>query len=373
MSPQPDVCIRGAGIVGRVLALLLARERLRVALVGGPAATEADVRAYALNAASRQLLQELRCWPDPHEATPVLRMQVAGDRQGQTHFDAAAQSVPALGWIVDVPVLERKLAEAARFAPGIEEIAAPVPAPLTVVCEGRASATRAELGVAWQSAPYTQQAMAARLDCELPHGQTAFQWFTPEGEIVALLPLGGPQGRQVALVWSARRERVPHLMALQADAFTAELHALSGGALGALTLTGPRACWPLQVGQASRWVGRMPGRGDESFALAGDAAHAMHPLAGQGLNLGLGDTAELARLLAQRPAWRAPGDLRLLRAYERARRARWARMKLLTDGLQQFFVRTEAPLALLRNWGLAAFDRCAPLKARAAGLAVGEF
>jgi 2-polyprenyl-6-methoxyphenol hydroxylase-like FAD-dependent oxidoreductase len=375
MSAQPDVCIRGAGIVGRALALLLARERLRVALVvGSPATAEADVRAYALNAPSRRLLQELRCWPDESDATPVLHMQVAGDRQGQTCFDAAAQKqTQALSWIVDVPALERKLAEAARFAPGIDEVAAPVPAPLTVVCEGRASATRAAWGVDWQSAPYSQHAIATRLDCERPHGQTAFQWFTPEGEILALLPLGGPQGRQAAVVWSVQRERAPHLLEMQADAFAADLHHVSGGALGALTLASRRACWPLQVGQASRWVGRVPGRADASFALAGDAAHAMHPLAGQGLNAGLGDTAELARLLAQRPAWRAAGDLRLLRAYERARRARWTRMKLLTDGLQQCFVRTEAPLALLRNWGLAAFDRCAPLKMRAVGLATGEF
>jgi len=369
MSAQPDVCIRGAGIVGRVLALLLARERLRVALVAPAANAGADVRAFALNAASRRLLQDLRCWPDPHEATPVLHMQVMGQRQGQARLDAAAQE-EALNWIVDVPALERKLAKAARFAPDVEEIAAPVPAPLTVVCAGRASV---ELGVAWESAPYPQQAIAARFDGELPHGQTAFQWFTPEGETLTLLPLGGPQGRQVAAIRVVPRERAPHLMALPDHAFAAELHQISGGALGALALASQRVGWPLQVGQANRWVGRVPGREDESFALAGDAAHAMHPLGGQGLNLGLGDACELARLLAERPAWRAPGDLRLLRAYERARRARWAAMKLLTDGLQQWLARTEAPLALLRNWGLAAFDRCEPLKARAAGLAAGRF
>jgi len=377
MLVQPEVCVRGAGIVGRTLALLLARARLRVALVAAdsPAAAApqaGDVRAYALSAANRQLLQELRCWPAEGDATPVLRMDVFGDRQARACFDAAAQGVEALGWIVDVPALERKLAEAGRFAPDIETVAAPVPAPLTVVCEGRASQTRAELGVAWKATPYPQHAIATRLDCELPHGQTARQWFTAEGEILAFLPLGGPHGRQVAVVWSVRCERAPHLMALDEGAFAAELHQVSGAVLGALALAGQRACWPLQLAEADRWAGPVPGRAHQSFALAGDAAHAMHPLAGQGLNAGLGDAAELARLLAARPSWRTPDDLKLLRAYARARRARWMPMKLATDGLQQLFGRTEAPLALLRNWGLAAFDRCGPLKARAIDFAAGK-
>ena len=378
MTAQPDVCIRGAGIVGRTLALLLAREKLQVALVAGgqprPAADDAghgDVRAYALSPASRQLLQALRCWPAEADATPVLEMQVFGDQQGQVRFSAATQKVEALNWIVDVPALERLLAEAARFAPGIEEVAEPVPAPLTVVCEGRASRTRAELGVEFDITPYPQQAIATRLECELPHGQVARQWFTPAGEILAFLPLGGPQGRQVAVVWSVRRERVAGLMALDDAAFAAELHQASHAALGALALASPRASWPLQLAEASRWAGPMPGRPGADFALAGDAAHAMHPLAGQGLNVGLGDAAELARLLAAREAWRSPADLKLLRAWERARRAEWARMKLATDGLQQLFGRPEAPLALLRNWGLSAFDRSGPLKSRIIGLAMG--
>ena len=378
MTAQPDVCIRGAGIVGRALALLLAREKLQVALVAGgqprPVADDAghgDVRAYALSPASRQLLQALRCWPAEADATPVLEMQVFGDQQGQVRFSAATQKVEALNWIVDVPALERLLAEAARFAPGIEEVAEPVPAPLTVVCEGRASRTRAELGVEFDITPYPQQAIATRLECELPHGQVARQWFTPAGEILAFLPLGGPQGRQVAVVWSVRRERVAGLMALDDAAFAAELHQASHAALGALALASPRASWPLQLAEASRWAGPMPGRPGAAFALAGDAAHAMHPLAGQGLNVGLGDAAELARLLAAREAWRSPADLKLLRAWERARRADWSRMKLATDGLQQLFGRPEAPLALLRNWGLSAFDRSGPLKSRIIGLAMG--
>ena len=117
MALAADVCIRGAGIVGRTLALLLARERLRVALVAAPprADTAPDVRAYALNPAARTLLDGLRCWPDDRAATPVLGMQVHGDSTGLVRFDAATQGVPALNWIVDVPTLERQLAERAYW------------------------------------------------------------------------------------------------------------------------------------------------------------------------------------------------------------------------------------------------------------------
>ena len=371
MAATHDICIRGAGIVGRTLALLLARARLRVALVAGPEAPAADVRAYALNAAARRLLSSVRCWPDERAATPVTAMQVYGDQRGALRFAADAQDVPALNWIVDVPVLERQLAEAVGYQGDIEIVAAPVPAALTVVCEGRASRTRAELGVEFETTRYPQHAIATRLDCERAHEQVAHQWFTPEGDILALLPLDGPRGHQVAMVWSVREERVAELMALDDAAFAARVFEYSGGVLGALDVVGARARWPLLLARATRWVGRMPERPQDSWALAGDAAHAMHPLAGQGLNVGLGDVAELARLLGTREAWRSPGDMKLLRRYERARQGDWLRMSLATDGLQQLFGRTEPTAALLRNWGMNLFDASGPLKARVTRLAMG--
>ena len=132
MAHTFDICIRGAGIVGRTLALLLARERLRVALVANPtpqAAAAPDVRAYALNTASRTLLESLRSWPDPQHATAVARMEVFGDKDGAVHFDAAAQGAEALAWIVDVPALEQRLAEAVRYQPQVEVVQAPVTPP----------------------------------------------------------------------------------------------------------------------------------------------------------------------------------------------------------------------------------------------------
>ena len=220
MAHTFDICIRGAGIVGRTLALLLARERLRVALVANPtpqAAAAPDVRAYALNTASRTLLESLRSWPDPQHATAVARMDVFGDKDGAVHFDAAAQGAEALAWIVDVPALEQRLAEAVRYQPQVEVVQAPVNAALTVVCEGRASSTRAEFGVDFEVTPYTQHAIATRLECEHPHGQVARQWFLPDG-ILAFLPLDGPEGRSVAVVWSVDREQVTPLLALEPDA-----------------------------------------------------------------------------------------------------------------------------------------------------------
>src|SRR3990167_10969997 len=148
MTQPFDICIHGDGIVGRTLALLLARERLRVGLVSRPAATSPsaattapDVRAYALNAKSRALLESLRCWPDAQHATEVLAMRVLGDDGGEVNFSAQELKVQGLTWIVDVPVLEAQLAAAVRFQPQIELLDAPQPASLTVICEGDRKST----------------------------------------------------------------------------------------------------------------------------------------------------------------------------------------------------------------------------------------
>jgi 2-polyprenyl-6-methoxyphenol hydroxylase-like FAD-dependent oxidoreductase len=359
MALPPEICIRGAGIVGRSLALLLARERVRVALVAPdtPPATQ-DVRAYALNAASKALLESLRAWPNAAHATPVGEMIVHGDAGGCVHFDAVQQKVEALAWIVDVPALERQLGDAVRFQPRIEVVTAPVAAPLTVICEGRMSATRAALGIGYDVTRYPHHAIAARLEAERPHDGIARQWFNDQGEILALLPLGAD--RSVALVWSVDRLRAPELLAQGAEEFGAALREATHDALGALTLTSERAAWPLQRAIAERWTGRFD-NGD-AWALAGDAAHTMHPLAGQGLNAGLADVTALAEIIKSRDYWRGVGDARLLRRYERARRAGVLPMSLATDGLQQLFSRAAGPLPALRNWGMRGFDRTRLIK-----------
>ena len=369
MNKLYDVVILGGGIVGRTLALLLARERLRVALVERRPATGAapDVRAYALNAAARALLQEVRAWPaDERQATPVRTMWVADAEDGPAGLPQAAAALrfdePAAGeplaWIVDVPVLEGLLEQALHFQHGVERLdadgGAPPRAALTVVCEGRHSATRAAAGIAWDAVPYPHTAVAARLHCARPHGTVARQWFRGD-EIVALLPLDGAEGAQVALVWSVPHERAARLLALSSEAFAAELQTACGAALGDMALQSTPAAWPLQRALARPWV--RPG-----LALAGDAAHAMHPLAGQGLNTGLADVAALVRVLREREYWRELGDLRLLRRYERARAAPVAAMLAATDALYGLFSHPDARVVGLRRWGLRAVDRLEPLK-----------
>ena len=365
MTQVFDICIRGAGIVGRTLALLLARERLRVGLVVRPSAASAgdssgagDVRAYALNAKSRALLESLRCWPDALHATEVLAMQIKGDAGGEVNFSAAQLKVPGLTWIVDVPTLEAQLAQALRFQPQIELLDAPQPADLTVICEGKASSTRAEFGLDFEVTPYPQTAIAARLRCETAHAQTACQWFS-QGEILAFLPLEGPEGNSVAIVWSVMRERVAELLNRSEAGFCQQLEVASSGRLGKLSLISARSAWPLQSAHAQRWAGSHAGG---AWVLAGDAAHNVHPLAGQGLNLGLSDVAMLAKTLHERDYWRKVGDEKLLRRYERSRKAEVLVMDRTMDGLQRLFSRQGASWQAVRNWGMNGFEHSGLVK-----------
>ena len=364
MSKTFDVCIRGGGVVGHTLALLLARERLRVALVTRPQqAPAADVRAYALNSASREVLQALRVWPEAPLATPVKEMQVWGDKGGYVNFTADSVAQEALAWIVDVPALEQQLIQAVRYQPQIERVAAPEKAALTVICEGHRSSSRDEFGARWTVKPYPQKAIAARLESDQPHRGVARQWFA-NGDIVALLPLSGVAGNSVALVWSASIERASELEKLPPEEFCAALQAVCGQEAGTLHLSSERACWPLALSNADHWVGN-------GWALAGDAAHTVHPLSGQGLNLGLADAACLAGVLAQREYWRLLGDEKLLRRYERARKADVAAMGAVTDGLHGLFAQTDERWQMLRNWGMKEFGRSGILKRWVARQAAG--
>lgn len=372
MTPDLDVCVRGGGIVGHTLALSLARERLRVGLVTSSASTPAfqgtDARAYALNAKSRSLLQSLRCWPDPGQATEVLTMQVKGDQGGEVNFCAVDLDVPGLMWIVDVPTLESNLAAAIGFQTRIEVLDRPRAAALTVVCEGKSSSTRSEFGVAFDVKPYHQSAVAARVQCAKAHAQCAYQWFS-NGEILALLPLDGPQANSMAIVWSVPRQRADELLGVDAAEFCRLLEGVSGAPLGAMNLISERSAWPLQSAHASRWSGRHAGL---PWVLVGDAAHNVHPLAGQGLNLGLADVAVLSATLGAREYWRQIGDERLLRRYERARKLQVLAMDRTVDGLQQLFASHAPGWQAARNWGMKGFDRSGLIKQWIARQAMGS-
>jgi 2-polyprenyl-6-methoxyphenol hydroxylase-like FAD-dependent oxidoreductase len=369
MTRPFDICIRGAGIVGRTLALHLARKQLRVALVAPTDDTpgQSDIRAYALNQASRQLLESVRCWPQEPDATPVLAMQVHGDEGGHVAFGANEQHTDALNWIVDVSALQDRLRDAVRFQPLIEVFDAPQPATLTVICEGKASSTRQEWGVEWDVTPYDQWAVAARIQCEKPHQQIARQWFD-QGEILAFLPLGGPQGSICAIVWSVSPERARALVDATEQEFSQALQAASHGQLGLVSLCSARSNWPLQQALARHWSGTSP---QGAWVLAGDAAHNVHPLAGQGLNLGLGDVAELVQILGDRAYWRAVNDPRLLRQYERARKTDFAVIGQAGNLLQQLFSNPHPVLQTLRNWGMNRFEQSGPIKQWVAQRAMG--
>jgi 2-polyprenyl-6-methoxyphenol hydroxylase-like FAD-dependent oxidoreductase len=380
-NTQFDVCIRGAGIVGRSLALMLASQGLRVALVNLHASANAgqghsDVRAYALNTAAKQLLTDLRCWPEASACTPILKMHIEGDQGGNLEFSAADQGVEALNWMVDVLSLENNLRKASGFQPLIQELAENVAAPLTVICEGRASQTRAELGVAFDVKHYDQHALACRIRTQAPHSQVARQWFqnTHGPEILAFLPIGGEASHEWAVVWSLTIARAQALQNVSADAFQLQLQDASQGIAGFVELISERAVWPLQLAKAGRWTGTMPGSGTgkqaASFVLAGDAAHAIHPLAGQGLNVGLADAAKLASVIQAKEFWRPISDLKLLRRYERARQAEVVAMGCVTDGLQTLFAEPSVPVQKLRNWGMSAFNQLSPLKKWMAGEAM---
>ena len=383
-----DVCIRGAGVVGKALALLLARARIRVGLVQAPPQTHAqiDIRAFALNVASRTLLSSLRAWPEPTCA--VQRMWVQGDGTGASagvvQFDATAMGTEALAWIVDASALEQRLHTAVSFAPEITLLDTPQPAALTVICEGRHSASREAMGLAYEQLAYDQTAIAATLQVEQPHQAMARQWMQG-GEVCALLPrCAAPEfdatgGNSVALVWSVHHEHAQQLLAMDETQFCAALQLACGQALGPMRLTSQRAAWPLHLAQASRWVGTGlhagfgTGLGAQGgvWALAGDAAHAVHPLAGQGLNLGLGDAAELAQVLAGKEYFRSYGDLRLLRRYERARKGDAAALRVATDGLQRLFALDDERARSLRNWGMRGFESLSPLKSAVMRRAMG--
>lgn len=346
--------------MGSSLALALARQGHRIALLPGRSAAgqSEDLRAYALNAASVSLLKALKVWDalPPDAVTPVYDMRIEGDQAGAAlDFSSWQQGVAELAWIVDAGALEQELATAVRFAPHIQIVDKPVAAALHALCEGKASKTRDSLGVAFDLSPYGHSAIAARLVADAPHLGVARQWFRSP-DVLALLPFNRPVSEHsYGLVWSMPEAQASSLLEASTEDFEAALNEATGGAAGRLGLRSERLAWPLSVGRAEKFTG--PG-----WALLGDAAHVVHPLSGQGLNLGLADVSALVKVLGERESWRGLGDARLLRRYERERLTPTWAMRQLTDGLLHLFASRQPPLKELRNRGLTLVNHLTPLK-----------
>ena len=382
-APRADVCVSGSGAVAMTLALALSAEGFSVAWArdeafAAPRST--DVRTYALNARSVALLTRLRIWPSLREwSAPVFDMQIRGDDGGALSFSAWQQQVTELAWIVDAGALERLLSEALRFAPRVDVVPSldagrpPLAADLLAICEGKHSDTRQALGVSFDRQAYGHWGVAARLQATRPHQGVARQWFRSP-DVLALLPFHQPEPEaSYGLVWSVPQARARELLALApaeferalTDAITqSQPDALAQ--LGELKLASDVASWPLALAQADRWTG--PG-----WALLGDAAHQMHPLAGQGLNLGLADVDTLVSVLAEAKRlepWRTAGDERVLRRYARRREWPTRSMANLTDGMLQLFADERGAAKAVRNTGMRLVERLGPIKSWLVGRAL---
>lgn len=370
-----DVCVSGSGAVAMSLALALSAEGFEVAWARSEAFQaphSKDVRTYALNARAIALLSRLRIWPSLQAfAAPVLDMQIRGDDGGHLHFSAWQQRVEELAWIVDAGALERLLSEALRFAPRVDVVGplqgglSPVDAGLLAVCEGKFSDTRRALGIAFDRQPYGHSGVAARLVASRPHQGVARQWFRSP-DVLALLPFNHPDPlASYGLVWSVPQARAEALTGMAPQAFEHELRQAIEASdpqamalVGELRLSSEVASWPLSLAQADRWAG--PG-----WVLLGDAAHQVHPLAGQGLNLGLADVDVLVAVLAEArrvEPWRSPGDERLLQRYVRQREWPTRAMASVTDGMLHLFADSRGSLKALRNVGMSAVERLGPIK-----------
>lgn len=390
-----DVVVAGGGMVGSALGCALSMEGFRVAVVelreprlSWPA-EEVDLRVSALTRASQRVLENLGAWEHIRQlrASPyggMLVWDAAG--RGRVRFDAAEIGEPDLGHIVENRVTQLALWErlgelgtATRFAPDrIRRVERTGPTPrvyldggavlecqLVVAAEGANSPVREMAGIGSSGWAYDQHAIVATVWPEHHHGAVARQRFMPNGPL-ALLPID--DGR-CSIVWSTAPAHAEHLMTLEDAAFCRELSEASEYALGAVTRVGPRGCFPLRLRNADHYV--QPG-----LALVGDAAHGIHPLAGQGVNLGFLDMAALVDVLVEaRGTGRPLGSMATLRRYERARKGANIAMLGAMDAFKRLFSNRNIPLGLLRNLGLALADRSGPLKGliirRALGL-IGE-
>lgn len=381
-APDYDIAIAGGGCVGGTLACALAQAGLRVVVVEARApqsvwpAGSVDIRVFAITRASERIFRAIGCWDAIERAgiSPFRDMHVwDASGPGSIHFDSADLGEPTLGYIVEQRVIQAALnvrmetlptltrlcpAEIDEFAVGADAMriglgdGRVLRARLLVGADGAASRVRGLAGIAIGVRDYRQTAVVAVVSTEHAHQQTAWQRFLPTGPL-AFLPLR--DGRS-SIVWSTTPQEAEALCAVDAEAFMQRLGDAFAQRLGRITAVDERARFPLRRQHAKQYVA-------ERLALVGDAAHVIHPLAGQGVNLGLLDAATLAEVvLAVHAAGRDVGLQTHLRRYERWRHADNRVMQLAMDGFKDLFGSNAPPVRLLRNAGLGLVDRAGPLK-----------
>jgi len=373
-----DVVIIGGGLVGASLAAALKHSGLSLALVESQSAPvltpEWDSRIYAISPGSRRYLEECGAWSlvDSARVAPVEEMRVFGDSNAELEFTAYQMGAPELACIVENRTLQHALWQVmqqqenltlvhpARCAKlEVTENAAEitledgrnVSAKLIVGADGRDSWVRNQAGISATPVDYQHHGVVANFTCTIAHRGIAHQWFQPDG-ILALLPL---PGNQLSMVWSVTPEKSAELLALSNAELCARVAAASHHTLGELAVITPAAAFPLRLLV-------LPQISAARVALVGDAAHNMHPLAGQGVNTGFRDARQLAELLLDRGGQTDCGSAQLLRRYDRKRKEDIYSMQGTTYALKNLFCNDDPLLRSLRNAGLNATNTLVPLK-----------
>ncbi len=376
-SAHFDVVIVGGGLVGASLAASLARSGLSLALVESQPTpvsdTRWDSRIYAISPGSRRFLERCGAWDllDAQRIAAVEQMRVFGDTGAELQFSAYQMGVPELACILENRALHIalwqilseqnnltllhparcKTLSVAEYAATLTLEGGRLTANLIVGADGRDSWVRQQAGLSSAPTDYAQHGVVANFSCTVPHRGIAHQWFQSDG-ILALLPLPGDQ---VSMVWSVSPERAAQLCALPHGELCTQIAAAAKNSLGELTVVTPATAFPLRLLTLKHISA-------PRIALIGDAAHNMHPLAGQGVNTGFRDAQQLAKLLLDRGAQHDAGDAQLLRRYDRKRREDILSMQATTYGLKHLFNHENPLLRTLRNSGLSVVNHLTPLK-----------
>ena len=386
-----DIMIVGAGLVGMATAICLGRLGYQVVLIdqkmpNAEISSNLDSRIYAISPSTMQWLKTLGVWQlvDAKRINPINAMKIFGDadvggRVSVLNLLASEVNAQNLGFIVegqqlayalwqvlqtmDVKVITNVVCESLETTAQKASLSLvnldsanqqQIEAQLVVAADGGDSWVRAQTNIAVQAKSYQHHAIVANFSSEMPHQDVAVQWFGGgksdnfgSNSVLAFLPL---PDNQISIVWSLATEKAQALLHLSDADFIQQLTEQCGGALGDLQLVSQRISFNLSKKTAMRLI-------DDSLVLVGDAAHQIHPMAGQGVNLGFRDVMALEQALAKSKLASRAIDQRALREYERARSADISRMMALTDGLHRLFGNQNSVVKTLRNWGLSSINQ----------------